>query len=85
MVLNKSKFKFAKEQMEFAGFKVGRGEIKPLDEHVEAIRSFLITGTLTDLRLFFRLAEQVSYTFLIKEPLNTFRELLKKGTKFFLG
>ena len=57
VVLNKSKFKFAKEQTEFAGFKVGRGEIKPLDEHVEAIRSFPIPGTLTDLRSFFALAE----------------------------
>ena len=36
VVLNKSKFKFAKEQTKFAGFKVSRGEIKPLDEHVEA-------------------------------------------------
>ena len=49
-VLNKSKIKFGKEQTEFAGFKVGRVEIMPLDEHVEAIRNFPIPGTLTDLR-----------------------------------
>ena len=81
--VKQKKFKFAKEQTEFAGFKVGKGEIKPLDEHVDAIRNFPIPGTLTDLRSFFVMAEQVSYAFPIKEPLNTFRELLKKGTKFF--
>ena len=59
MVLNKSKFKFAHEQTDFAGFKVGKGEIWPLDEHVEAIKNFPIPGTLTDLRSFFAMAEQV--------------------------
>ena len=83
MVLNKSKFKFAHEQTNFAGFQVGKGEIKPLDEHVEAIRNFPIPGTLTDLRSFFAMAEQVAYAFPIKEPLFTFRELLKKGRKFY--
>ena len=33
---------------------------------MEAIRSFPIPGTLTDLRSFFALAEQVSFTFPIK-------------------
>ena len=50
MVLNKSKFKFAREQTDFAGFKVGKGEICPLNEHMDAIRNFPILGTLTDLR-----------------------------------
>ena len=40
VVLNKKKFKFAREQTGFARFKVGKGKIKPLDEHVEADQEF---------------------------------------------
>ena len=50
VVLNKSKFKFTHEQTDFACFKVAKGEIWPLNEHVEAIRNFPISATLTDLR-----------------------------------
>ena len=88
MILNSKKFQFATRNAEFAGFQLGNGKIKPLEKHVVAIQDFPEPKTLTDMRSFFALCEQVSYAYTIKEQLKPFRELVKtKGRKqsFFLG
>ena len=61
MILSSKKFKFAARNAEFAGFQLGNGKIKPLEKHVAAIRDFPEPSTLTDIRSFFALCEQVSY------------------------
>ena len=84
VILNAKKFHFAERTAEFAGFQLGDGAIKPLEKHVTAIRDFPEPRSLTDMRSFFALCEQVSYAYTIKEQLNPFRELVKtKDKKFF--
>ena len=83
VVLNKEKFHFADTTAEFAGFRLGDGGVRPLDSFVEAIRNFPVPSTITDMRSFFALVEQCAYAFPVKKPLDTFRELLKKGSGFY--
>ena len=88
VILNAEKFHFAERKAEFAGFQLGDGSIKPLEKHVTAIREFPEPRSLTDMRSFFALCEQVSYAYTIKEQLKPFRDLVKtKDSKqsFFLG
>ena len=40
-------------------------------------------ATITDMRSFFAMCEQVAYAFPVKKPLDLFRELLKKGNAFY--
>ena len=81
VVLNSKKFRFATRDAEFAGFQLGNGKVKPLEKHVAAIRHFPEPRTLTDMRSFFALCEQVSYAYTIKEQLKPFRELVKTKDK----
>ena len=81
VVLNETKFHFAERQADFAGFKLADGTLRPLEKHIEAIRMFPEPRSLTDLRSFFALCEQVSYAYTIKEQLNPFRELIKTKDK----
>ena len=83
VVLNKKKFIFGQREVEFAGFKLGGGEIRPLDKHIEAIRDFPVPATITDMRSFYAMVEQVSYCAPVKEELTVFREHLKKGSTFY--
>ena len=53
--------------MEFAGFQLGNGTIKPIEKHITAIRDFPEPKNLTDMRSFFALCEQVSYAYTIKD------------------
>ena len=57
--------------------------IKPLEKHIVAIRDFPEPKNLTDMRSFFALCEQVSYTYTIKEQLKPFREMVKTKDKKF--
>ena len=85
VILNSEKFHFAERTAEFAGFQLGDGTIKPLEKHVTAIREFPEPRSLTDMRSFFALCEQVSYAYTIKEQLKPFRELVKTKEKKFFG
>ena len=82
ITLNPEKFKFAQEEVEWAGIKIGKRSIEPLDEHVAAIRSFPQPINLTDMKSFFALIEQVAPYYAVKPHLAPFRELLKKNSKF---
>ena len=69
VILNGKKFNFAKREAEFAGFRLYNGTIRPLEKHVKAIREFPEPSSLTDLRSFMALVEQISYCFPIKNEL----------------
>ena len=85
MVLNPEKFKFGVAETDFAGFRVGNGEVKPMESHVEAIRTFPEPKNVTDMRSFMAMCEQVSYAARIKDDLQLFRDLLKNNGKIFFG
>ncbi|RUS74671.1 hypothetical protein EGW08_017577 [Elysia chlorotica] len=82
IILNPSKFKFAKNTVEFAGFEITPTTVRPCARYLEAIRNFPTPLTITDVRSWFGLINQVSYAFASADRMLPFREILKSGTRF---
>lgn len=82
ITLNPEKFQFAQTDVEFAGFVIGMNNVRPCDRYIEAIRDFPTPHNLTDMRSWFGLINQVSYTFSMADKMLPFRELLKPDNKF---
>lgn len=82
ITLNPSKFVFAKETVEFAGFQITPTSVKPCSKYVEAIKDFPVPKNITDVRSWFGLINQVSYAFASAERMLPFRNLLKPSTPF---
>ena len=61
IILNPDKFHFAQDMGDFAGFEIGPGYVKPSKHLHEAIAGLARPQTLTDVRAFFGLVEQISY------------------------
>ena len=82
ITLNPEKFQFAQDFVEFAGFNIGPSDVKPAAQMHDAIRNFPSPKTLTDLRSWFGLINQVSYTFSMAKETQPFRDLLKPKAMF---
>ena len=82
ITLNPTKFRFAKDQVEFAGFTVTLNEVRPADKFTAAIKGFPTPSNITDVRAWFGLVNQVSYSFAMTAAMLPFRELLKPTTPF---
>ena len=82
VILNQEKFSFAADEVEFAGFNVTNTSVKPCDKLFRAISEFPTPTSLTDIRSWFGLVNQVSYAFSMTERMQPFRALLKSGQKF---
>ena len=54
-----------------------------LPEHLESIKNYPPPTSLTDMRSFFAMVEQVAPFVMVKLYLHLFRELLKKDQKFY--
>ena len=63
MVFSPDKFKFAKETAEFAGFLITMKGIQPTDRYLETIRNFQTPASITDIRSWYGLINQVAYAF----------------------
>ena len=61
--LNRQKFKFAEDIVDYVGFTLTRDEIRPAAAMTESIRNFPAPKNITQARAFFGLVEQVSYAF----------------------
>ena len=80
---NAAKFEFAKETLEWAGVKLTPGGAEPLPAHVKSIQNYPVPESVTDMRSFFALVEQVAPYYAVKPHLAPFRELLKKGNEWY--
>ena len=65
------------------GFVVTSAGYKPTKNALDAIANFPVPASLTDIRSWFSLVEQVSYAFAKSEVMSPFRELLRKNKKFY--
>ncbi|XP_035825743.1 uncharacterized protein LOC118477704 [Aplysia californica] len=81
IILNPSKFKFAKTTVEFAGFEITPSTVRPCARYLEAIRHFPTPRNITDVRSWFGHINQVSYAFASAERMLPFREALKPGKR----
>ena len=82
ILLNPSKFQFAEETVQFAGFKITSTGVQPSDEYLDAILSFPTPTDITGVRSWFGLINQSSYAFSMTNRMSPFRESLKPGNKF---
>ena len=60
ITLNPEKFRFAQEEVEFAGFEITNNTVRPCKRYIRAITDFPTPQSLTDIRSWFGLVNQVS-------------------------
>ena len=82
ITLNPSKFCFAQDEVEFAGFEITRSEVKPNRKYLCAIKDFPTPKGITDVRAWFGLVNQVAYAFSMASVMSPFRALLKTSSLF---
>ena len=82
ITLNPEKFQFGKDEVEFAGFEIGLQDVRPAKHLSDAIRNFPTPKSITDIRSWFGLVNQVAYTFSMAETMQPFRNLLKPNSHF---
>ena len=68
--------------MEFAGFEISNSTVRPSPKIFEAIASFPQPKTITDLRSWYGLINQVAYSFATTEVMLPFRKLLSPAQTF---
>ena len=82
ITLNPTKFRFALDVVDFAGFTVTPSEVRPADHFTNAIKEFPTPANITDVRAWFGLVNQVSYSFTMTDAMLPFRDLLKPSSPF---
>ena len=82
ITLNPSKFTFAAEVVEFAGFEITNDSVRPCSKYLDTISDFPVPRNITDIRSWFGLINQVSYAFASADVMSPFRHLLKPDTPF---
>ena len=82
ITLNPSKFVFAQDNVEFAGFEITPTSVRPSRKFLESILDVPTPANITDIRSWFGLVNQVAYAFAAAERILPFRALLKPGTTF---
>ena len=82
ITLNPEKFRFAQETVEFAGFEITYDSVRPCKKYTQAIADFPTPRSLTDIRSWFGLINQVAYAFSMTDIMLPFRNLLKPTTTF---
>ena len=75
---NPDKFQFCLDEVAWAGFVIGKDQVKPMPHLTQAVRDFPRPQNKTDLRSFMALVQQVSYTTAVAPLLLPFRNLLKE-------
>ena len=79
IILNPDKFEFAEDEVSWAGVRISKEKVAPLQDHVSAIRQFPTPTNITDLRSYFALVNQVAPYYAVQP------ELLKKECSLLLG
>ena len=85
IVLNSDKFSFGEDTVDWAGIRIGNDKVKPLPDHIRAIKEFPTPNNLTDMRSYWALVNQVSPYYCVQQHLQPFRELLKKKTQWYFA
>ena len=77
IVFNKKKFVFCRKEVEFAGFVIANDEVRPSQKILGSITDFPVPKTISDIRGWFGLVNQVAPFFANRRVMEPFRELLK--------
>ena len=82
ITLNPVKFKFAEDEVEFAGFEITLTDVRPCQKYLQTIIDFPTPKNRTDIRSWFGLVNQVSYAFSMTKRMEPFRKYLKPRLPF---
>jgi hypothetical protein len=82
IVINKNKFVFCQNTVEFAGLTITPHGISPSPKLLASIKDFPSPKNLTDARSWFGLVNQTAWAYSISPIMQPFRELVKKNSKF---
>ena len=82
VVLNPTKFQFGSLEVDFAGFRITATEVKPLPKYLHAIANFPRPATITDVRAWFGLVNQVSHYGRTTAVMAPFKPLLSPKVNF---
>ena len=82
IILNPSKFIFAADTVEFAGFEITPTSVRPCGRFLNTISEFPRPKNITDVRSWFGVVNQVSYASAMAKKMQPFRQLLKPGNTF---
>ena len=82
IVLNPDKFSFAQRTVDFAGFCISDSSIEPLPKYLDAIRDFPRPTSITDIRSWFGLVNQVANYAQLRDIMAPFKPFLSPKHKF---
>ena len=82
IVLNPDKFCFAQRTVDFAGFCISDSSIEPLPKYLDAIRDFPRPTSITDIRSWFGLVNQVANYAQLRDIMAPFKPFLSPKHKF---
>ena len=82
IILNPTKFTFAADEVEFAGFNITKTNVRPCHKFISSILDFPTPKNLKDTQSWFGLVNQASYAFCKAKKMEPFRALLKSSSKF---
>ena len=82
VVLNPDKFQFAHRTVDFAGFRISESVVEPLPKYLRAIREFSTPSSITDIRSWFGLVNQVSNYAQLRDMMTPFKPFLSPKRKF---
>ena len=83
VILNPDKFRFARRTVDFAGFRVSETSVEPLPKYLDAIRDFPTPTSVTDIRSWFGLVNQVSHYSQLRDLMSPFRQFRSSNTTFY--
>ena len=82
IILNPEKFQFARLTVDFAGFRISESSIEPLPKYLDAIRDFPTPRSITDIRSWFGLVNQLANYAQLREMMRPFKPFLSPKTPF---
>ena len=82
IVLNPGKFRFARREVDFAGFRISDEAIEPLPKYLDAIRGFPTPASTTDIRSWFGLVNQVANYAQLRDTMAPFKPFLSPKVRF---
>ena len=84
IIFNPNKFVFGKDEVDFGGFTITDGGVKPTSAMIDAIANYPTPTDITGIRFWFGLVNQVAYSFAQADIMALFLELLSsKNRKFY--
>ena len=82
-VFNPAKFQFGQTKVDFLGFQLTETGVQPHPDMISNIREFPRPQSITDVRAWFGLVNQISYSFSTTTAMAPFRHLLSSKLPFY--